>query len=180
MKNLVKVFAVILVLCGCQKTETSKLVIETETGDITYNIEVASTVEALEEGLMNRDSLAADGGMLFDLSIVPNKVTAMWMKDTKISLDMLFLTKEGVVFWVKEKAQPFSEELIISPFPAAAVLELNAGDIEKHKIKIGQRVKHSMFKQIDREQKINKNNVSTVSMPKDEAVSENENNTSTN
>ena len=102
------------------------------------------------------------------------------MKDTKISLDMLFLTKEGVVFWVKEKAQPFSEELIISPFPAAAVLELNAGDIEKHKIKIGQRVKHSMFKQIDREQKINKNNVSTVSMPKDEAVSENENNTSTN
>ena len=180
MKNLVKIFAVLLVLCGCQKTETSKLVIETETGDIAYNIEVASTIEALEEGLMNREVLATDGGMLFDLSIVPNKVTAMWMKDTKISLDMLFLTKEGVVFWIKEKAQPFSEELIIAPFPAAAVLELNAGDVEKHKIKIGQRVKHGLFKQIDREPKTNKNNRSTVFQKKDETVVENGINTSSN
>jgi len=180
MKNLVKIFAVVLVLCGCQKTETSKLIVETETGDVIYNVEIASTVETLEEGLMNRDTLATDGGMLFDLSIVPNKVTAMWMKDTKISLDMLFLTKEGVIFWIKEKAQPFSEELIISPFPAAAVLEINAGDIEKHKIKIGQRVKHGMFKQIDREQKINKNSVPAVSPQKNDAVTENVNNTSAN
>lgn len=146
MNKLLSLFAAILLLNSCGKTETSKLVIETETGDITYNIETASTVKELEVGLMNRDSLAPDAGMLFDLSNVPNKVTAMWMKDTKLSLDMLFLTKEGVVYWIKENAQPYSEELIIAPFPAAAVLEINAGDIAKHKIKIGQRVKHSMFK----------------------------------
>lgn len=166
MNKLIKIFAIILVICGCQKTETSKLVIETETGDVAYNIETASTIQELEVGLMNRDKLDANSGMLFDLSNVPNKVTAMWMKDTKLSLDMLFLTKEGVIFWIKEKAQPFSEELIIAPFPAAAVLELNAGDVEKHKIKIGQRVKHNLFKQIDREQVSNANVAESTSEQK--------------
>ena len=75
----------------------------------------------------------------------------MWMKDTKLSLDMLFLTKEGVVYWIKENAQPYSEELIVAPFPAAAVLEINAGDVAKHQIKIGQRVKHPLFKAIERQ-----------------------------
>lgn len=171
MNRLVKIFAVILVICSCQKTETSKLVVETETGDIAYNVEMASTIQELEEGLMNRDKLDANSGMLFDLSNVPNKVTAMWMKDTKLSLDMLFLTKEGVIFWIKEKAQPFSEELIIAPFPAAAVLELNAGDVEKHKIKIGQRVKHHLFKQVDREHVV-KANVAEKSSEQESAISE--------
>lgn len=146
MNKLLKIFVAILFVCSCGEKKTSELVIETETGDIVYNIEVADTVKDLEIGLMDRESLPADGGMLFDLSVVPNKVTAMWMKDTKLSLDMLFLTKEGVIYWLKEKAQPYSEEFIIAPFPAAAVLELNAGDIAKHKIKIGQRVKHPLFK----------------------------------
>lgn len=148
MNKLLKLFAVILLISSCGKAETSKLVIETEAGDITYNIETASTVKELEVGLMNRDSLAQNAGMLFDLSNVPNEVTAMWMKDTKLSLDMLFLTKEGVVYWIKENAQPYSEELIIAPFPAAAVLEINAGDVAKHQIKIGQNVKHPMFKEM--------------------------------
>ena len=146
MNKLLKIFVAILFVCSCGEKKTSELVIETETGDIVYNVEVADTVKDLEIGLMDRETLPADGGMLFDLSVVPNKVTAMWMKDTKLSLDMLFLTKEGVIYWLKEKAQPYSEELIIAPFPAAAVLELNAGDIAKHKIKSGQRVKHPLFK----------------------------------
>jgi len=129
--------------------ETSQLVIETENGTVPYRVEIASTLSQLETGLMNRQFLDADAGMLFDLSHVPNKVTAMWMKDTKLPLDMLFLTKEGVVFWIKEQAKPYSEELIISPFPAAAVLEINGGDVAKHQIKIGQRVKNKLFKPIE-------------------------------
>lgn len=150
MNKLFKIFAAVLIVCSCSKHETSKLVVETDTGDVEYNIETASEITDLEAGLMDRSSLPADGGMLFDLSKVPNKVTAMWMKDTKLSLDMLFLTKEGVVYWIKENAQPYSEELIVAPFPAAAVLEINAGDVAKHQIKIGQRVKHPLFKIIDR------------------------------
>ena len=151
MNKLFKIFAAVLVVCSCSKAETSKLIVETDSGDVVYNVETASEIKELETGLMNHTSLPADGGMLFDLSKVPNKVTAMWMKDTKLSLDMLFLTKEGVVYWIKENAQPYSEELIVAPFPAAAVLEINAGDVAKHQIKIGQRVKHPLFKAIERQ-----------------------------
>ena len=151
MNKLFKIFAAVLVVCSCSKVETSKLMVETDNGDVVYNVETASEIKELETGLMKHSSLPADGGMLFDLSKVPNKVTAMWMKDTKLSLDMLFLTKEGVVYWIKENAQPYSEELIVAPFPAAAVLEINAGDVAKHQIKIGQRVKHPLFKAIERQ-----------------------------
>ena len=150
MSKLIKIFAVILLVCSCHKTETSKLVIETKAGNVTYNVEIASTAAELEQGLMNRDTLAADAGMLFDLSNIPNKVTAMWMKNTKLSLDMLFMTKDGTIFWIKEKAQPYSEELIVAPFPAAAVLEINGGDVKKHNIQVGQQIKHPLFENIDK------------------------------
>lgn len=147
MTKFLKLFAVILLICSCSKApKLTQITIETEDGDITYNVEVASTIEELETGLMNRDTLAADSGMLFDLSNVQSDVTAMWMKDTKLPLDMLFLTKEGVIYYIKENAQPYSQDLIIAPVPAAAVIELNGGDIAKNKIKIGYRVKHNLFK----------------------------------
>lgn len=138
-----------MLVCSCNKVDNSTLIIEADSGDIVYHVDVASSVKELETGLMNRDSLPENSGMLFDLSHVPNKVTAMWMKDTKISLDMLFLTKEGIIYWLKENAQPYSEELIVAPSPAAAVLEINAGDITKYGIKVGQRVKHELFKLVD-------------------------------
>jgi len=145
MNKFFRIFAIFLFLCSCENKNTSPLVIETDNGNSTYNVEVASTVEELQTGLMNRESLPADGGMLFDLSVVNGQNTAMWMKNTKIALDMLFITPEGLIFWIKENAQPYSEDLIISPFPAAAVLELNAGEVAKKGIRIGNVVKHSVF-----------------------------------
>lgn len=145
MIKLLKIFVVFLFLCSCDNKNTSPLTIETSHGNVTYNVELASTIEQLQTGLMNRNKLAADSGMLFDLSVVEERNTAMWMKDTKISLDMLFLTPEGFIFWIKEDAQPYSEDLIIPPFPAAAVLELNAGEAKKNGFTIGQIVKHPIF-----------------------------------
>lgn len=151
MNKLFTSFAVLLLLCGCFKTDKTKLTINTENGPIAYYVETASTLKELETGLMNRESLARDSGMLFDLSQVKGTITAMWMKDTKLSLDMLFLTKEGDIFWIKENAEPYSEELIIAPFPAAAVLEVNGGDVAKNHIKVGQRVEHDLFKKLSKE-----------------------------
>lgn len=145
MVKLLKIFVVFLFLCSCDNKSVSPLSIETSDGIVTYNVELASTIEQLQTGLMNRDKLAADSGMLFDLSVVDGQNTAMWMKDTKISLDMLFLTPEGFIFWIKENTQPYSEELIIPPFPAAAVLEINAGEAKKNGFTIGQIVKHPIF-----------------------------------
>ena len=145
MNKFFRIFAVFLFLCSCENKNTSPLAIETDNGALQYNVEVASTIEELQTGLMDRESLPEDGGMLFDLSVANGQNTAMWMKNTKISLDMLFITPEGLIFWIKENAQPYSEDLIISPFPAAAVLEINAGEVAKKGIKIGNIVKHPIF-----------------------------------
>ena len=148
MNKLLKIFAVILLVSSCERYEKSEIFIETQNGVFPYTVEIASTNKQLETGLMNRDSLAPETGMLFDLSHVPNKITAMWMKDNKLALDMIFLTKEGVIYWIKENAKPYSEEYIVAPFPAAAVLEINAGDIAKHNISVGDHIKHDLFKPI--------------------------------
>ena len=137
MSKFLKLFLALIVVAGCSPKENSgNLTISTENGDVRYNVEEAQTPEELEKGLMNRDSLAADSGMIFNLADVENQV-AMWMKDTKIPLDMLFVNSNGRIFFIEENATPMSEELIIAPEPALAVIELNAGDVKKHGIKIG-------------------------------------------
>lgn len=145
MNTFLKIFVVTLLFCACDSRNTSELVIETDNDKVVYKVETASSLEELQTGLMNRDYLPKNGGMIFDLSPFMTQNTSMWMKDTKIPLDMLFLTKEGFVFWIKQYAKPYSEESITAPFPAYAVLELNAGQVAKHKIKIGHFVKHAIF-----------------------------------
>jgi len=145
MSKFLKLFLAVIVMAGCSpKQDEANLVISTEKGDVAYHVEEAQKPEELEQGLMNRDSLAADSGMIFDLSNVNNQV-AMWMKDTKISLDMLFINANGKIFFIHENATPMSEELIIAPEPAIAVVELNAGDVRKNGIKVGDTVKHRFF-----------------------------------
>ena len=127
------------------EVKTSKLTIKTDSGDVVYTVETARTDEELERGLMDRDSLPAKHGMIFDLSKHQSQLIAMWMKNTKIPLDMLFIDPEGVIYWVKENAQPMSEQLIIPPATARAVIEINGHDVEKYNIKVGQKVDHALF-----------------------------------
>ena len=148
MTRVLKLFAVILLLCSCSKSEeskTSQLTIKTDDGNVVYTVETAQTDEELEHGLMDRDSLPAKHGMIFDLSKHQSQLVAMWMKNTKIPLDMLFINPDGVIYWVKENAQPMSEQLIIPPAAARAVIEINGNDVEKYNIKVGQKVEHAMF-----------------------------------
>ena len=91
---------------------------------------------------MNRDTLGEKHGMIFNLKGYEH--VAMWMKDTQIPLDMIFVN-DGSIVWIYENAQPNSTDIIASPVPANAVIELNAGDVKKFNIKQGDIVKHVFF-----------------------------------
>jgi len=95
------------------------------------------------QGLQGRRRLAADAGMLFDFGRpVP---VMMWMKDTHVSLDMLFIDAEGRVVNIARGTVPFSLTPIRSAGPVRAVLEVNAGTAARLGIKPGDRVLHPLF-----------------------------------
>lgn len=100
-----------------------------------FTIELALTELQREYGLMYRDSMPTDHGMLFDFG-APRPVM-MWMKNTKLSLDMLFLDRNGVVTHIQENAVPYSEAIISSGGPVAYVIELNAGIVRKLGLAVG-------------------------------------------
>jgi len=103
---------------------------------ISLKAQMAVTKEELSEGLMFRQSLPENEGMLFDLQKM--MIPSMWMKNTLIPLDMLFIDDKGIIVYIKENTVPYSEELIVPTTPCRYVLEINAGLSEKYGIKIGQ------------------------------------------
>ncbi len=148
MLKFLKLFLALIVIAGC--SQEGNLTIKTQKGDVTYNIEEAQSPQELEKGLMFRENLAANSGMIFDLSHVNNQV-AMWMKNTKIPLDMLFINANGKIFFIYENATPMSEELIVAPEPAMFVIELNAGDVKKHGIQVGDFIQHHFLDDYNKE-----------------------------
>ena len=121
----------------------SKLVIETAKGKFPFDIELALTPPQMEQGLMFRRSLAADAGMLFDYGD-PQPI-AMWMKNTLIPLDMIFIGKNGGIVDFRERAVPMSLDTIEPKVPARAVLEVNAGTVNRLGLRVGDAVHHAFF-----------------------------------
>ena len=103
-----------------------------------FTVELALTDPQMEFGLMYREKMAADHGMLFDFG-TPRPVM-MWMKNTVLPLDMLFLDQNGVVTHIQENAVPYSEAIISSEGPVNYVIELNAGIIKKLGLAVGDKV----------------------------------------
>jgi hypothetical protein len=118
--------------------------IVTATGEHEFKVEVADTPKARARGLMFRKSMPADHGMLFDFKA--EGPVSMWMKNTYIPLDMVFIGRDGRVVGVAADTEPMSERIIASPQPAYAVLELNAGAARKMSLAPGDQVQHRMFK----------------------------------
>lgn len=147
MYKFAKLFLIALLVASCsgepEPKPTTPLVIKTANGDIRFMVEVASTPEDLKTGLMHRTNLGFSSGMLFN--IYPVRPTAMWMKNTKIPLDMLFVAPDSTISMIKENAEPMSEALIISRDPVRAVIEINAGQVKRHGIKIGDKVTHMLL-----------------------------------
>ncbi|MEL7130097.1 MAG: DUF192 domain-containing protein [Pseudomonadota bacterium] len=108
-----------------------------------FDIELAETDEEISTGLMNRTELATDTGMLFDFGTV--RQTSMWMKDTPLPLDMLFLSADGTVVAIARNAVPQSERRIDPGVPVRAVLEINAGLSASLGIKPGSKARHPIF-----------------------------------
>ena len=124
--------------------ERSTLQIATsDAGLHTFRIWIADTNSRRERGLMFVRQLDVDAGMLFVYDS-PQSIS-MWMKNTKIPLDMLFVAANGKVMRVVEHTQPESLKTIDSGSDVIGVVELNAGTAAKLHIKAGARVIHPAF-----------------------------------
>ena len=121
----------------------SPLTIETARGRFQFMVEIAETPSTWTQGLQKRRQLAVDAGMLFNYH-QPRDV-AMWMKDTLISLDMIFIDERGVIVNVAENTVPLSQDQISSRVPVLAVLEVNAGTAARLGMRPGDRVYHAIF-----------------------------------
>ena len=121
-----------------ERFPTAPLTIVTASGPHRFTVEVATTPAQMEQGLMFRQSLAPDAGMIFDYG-APS-MSAMWMKNTLIPLDMLFVDAQGRVIGIHERAVPQSLDTIASPGPARAVIELNGGTAARLGIRAGDKV----------------------------------------
>lgn len=121
------------------------IIIHTEKGNKSYNVEIATSNEQLEHGLMNRESLAENEGMLFLFD--HEQIINMWMKNTLIPLDMLFIDNTGKIVHIAHNAVPNSLTVInAGDKPVLSVLELKGGAARAHNINIGNNVDYKAFK----------------------------------
>ena len=123
------------------------LTVATETDAVMFTVEIADTDALRSRGLMFRQRLPEDRGMLFDF-VTPRSV-AMWMKNTYIPLDMLFIREDGTIAYIAENTVPHSLDTIGVSEPVLAVLELAGGVAKKHGIRAGDTVYHRLFKNED-------------------------------
>lgn len=120
------------------------LTLVTAAGERQIDIEVAESSEEKARGLMFRTSLPDSQGMLFPYS-PPQEIT-MWMKNTYIPLDMVFIRADGIVHRIEARTEPLSEKTIASNGNVSAVLELAGGAAQRLGLKPGDSVVHGHFK----------------------------------
>ncbi|HEX3523575.1 MAG TPA: DUF192 domain-containing protein [Stellaceae bacterium] len=126
-----------------QQFPTSEVTIISATGPHRFKVELAKTPAQMTQGLMFRTSLAPDAGMLFDYR-QPTPAT-MWMRNTLIPLDMLFVDAQGRIVNIHERAVPQSDDVIAAAEPVRAVIELNGGTAARLGIEPGDQVVHPIF-----------------------------------
>ena len=124
--------------------EETTVEIATKSGVRVFAIELAVTDEERAKGLMYRKELPDGRGMLFDFQ--REQAVSMWMKNTFIPLDMIFIARDGRIVRIAENTEVQSERIISSGAPVIAVLEVIAGTARKYGIAPGDRVAHPIFK----------------------------------
>ena len=118
--------------------ETETVVIQTSQASYRFQVELALTPEQQTQGLMFRQSLRDDRGMLFVFK--EPKMTSFWMYNTYLSLDMLFISQDGIIVQIHRRARPGSTEAIPSLTQVKGVLEIKGGMADRLGIKVGDRV----------------------------------------
>jgi uncharacterized membrane protein (UPF0127 family) len=109
-----------------------------------FLVEVARTDADRAQGLMYRRMLAPDQGMLFDFA--RTDIVTMWMQNTYISLDMIFIRADGTIARIAQDTEPLSTRTISSGEPVLSVLEVAAGTTRRLGIKPGDKVENPLFR----------------------------------
>ena len=135
--------SVALSVAAATAADRSTLEIVTKNGVHVFNIELAATDADRQKGLMFRKELPEGQGMLFDFK--QEQDISMWMRNTYIPLDMLFINADGRIRRIAENTTPMSERTIPSGGPVRGVLELIGGTAKKLGITAGDRVAHPVF-----------------------------------
>ena len=146
MTSLAAASAVLVILCAnppARAASVQPLEIVTKSGVQVFSVEMATTEEEKTTGLMYRKELPDGKGMLFDFS--PEQQISMWMKNTYISLDMIFIRADGRILRIAENTEPLSTKIISSGGLAKGVLEVIAGTAQKYGIQPGDRVARPLF-----------------------------------
>jgi uncharacterized membrane protein (UPF0127 family) len=126
-----------------QSLPTSPLAIQSGTGIHRFVVELADTQAERNIGLMHRNHLAPDKGMLFDF--FTERPESFWMRNTFISLDIIFIRASGEIVNIAESTIPHSEKPVSSKQPVRGVLELAGGTAKRLGIKPGDVVQHAIF-----------------------------------
>ncbi|MBI2067804.1 MAG: DUF192 domain-containing protein [Deltaproteobacteria bacterium] len=139
-KNSLLLFLPILLLVHCSnRAEEVEVLFQSPQGLNFYQLEVAKTGQQRAQGLMFREKLPSRAGMLF---VFPQKTASpFWMKNTPLSLDILFINERGVIVDLIERATPFSEELLIPKEPYAYVIEIRGGSSLALGVRVGGQVR---------------------------------------
>ncbi len=119
------------------------LLIKSEDGEHSFAVEVADTLELQARGMMFRNEVGANEGMIFEFETP--KIATIWMKNTGIFLDILFVRENGRVLKIEHNAKPYSLRLSSSEAPVAAVIELRGGRARELGIEPGNIVVHEFF-----------------------------------
>ena len=132
--------SLLLLLPVAACSNENSLTIHTDKGDFAFSVEIVDTPAARQKGLMFRESLADDAGMLFDFFEEGN--VAFWMSNTLIPLDMLFIRADGTIANIHVNAIPLDLTSIPSEGPVRFVLEIPGGRSLEIGAKAGDRVSH--------------------------------------
>ena len=128
---------------GKEQLTGEELLIDAAGGPVILFVEVVDTNKTRASGLMFREELAPNAGMLFDFK--REQPVSFWMKNTFIPLDVFFIKADGRIVNIAKRAVPHSERSIASDEPVLGVLETNAGVADRLGIKLGDIVRHPVF-----------------------------------
>ena len=141
VKLAIKLAAVLIFIAlGACSGGENRLVLHSAKGDFAFTVEIADDGKERAQGLMFRDRLAPDAGMLFDY--FEEQETSFWMQNTLIPLDMIFIGADGVIKNIHVNAKPLDTTSIPSKFPVRFVLEIPGGRSKEIGLAIGDRMDH--------------------------------------
>lgn len=143
MRKVLSALAVLLLLAG--GCNNSPYAIPLQVGSKTIQVQVAADSVTQERGLSSRDALTDDQGMLFDFGVTKGDYPAFWMKDMTFPLDLIWIQDKKII-GITPDVQPANlpdEQMprYFPPSPISWVLEVNAGWVQRHHIKVGDEVK---------------------------------------